>query len=100
MRLTKEDILSRIKENEEILEKFGVKRIGIFGSYIRNEQTEESDIDIIVEFEEDKRTFDNFINLAFFLEDLFEKRVDLLTLESISPYIKSYIDEEIVYERI
>ncbi len=98
--LTKEDILDQIRKNEEMLKRYGVRRISIFGSYSRDEQREDSDIDIIVEFEEGKKSFDNFISLAFFLEDLFKKRVDLLTPESISPYIRPYVNEEIIYERL
>jgi len=53
-----------------------------------------------VEFEEGKKNFDNFINLAFFLEELLSRNVDLLTPESISPYMKSYIESEVVYESV
>lgn len=98
--LTKEDIFRKIKENREKIRGFGVKRIGIFGSYLRGKQREDSDIDFVVEFEEDKKTFNNFIGLAFFLEDLFGRKVDLLTPEGTSPYIKPYIERHAVYERI
>ncbi len=60
------DILRSNKQ--EIKERFAVRRIGIFGSFVRGEEKETSDIDILVEFEEP--TFRNFMNLAFFLEDL------------------------------
>ncbi len=97
---TKEEILKKLRENKDKLRSFGVRRIGIFGSFARGEEKEESDIDLIVEFEEGKKNFDNFINLVFFLEDLFGREVDLLTPESISPYIKPYIEREVVYERV
>ncbi len=95
-----EEILRKIRENREKIRSFGVKRIGVFGSFVRGEEKEESDIDIIVEFEEGKKNFNNFINLAFFLEKLFGRKVDLVTLESISPYIKPYIEKEVIYERV
>jgi len=98
--MNKEEILNRIRENREKMRSFGVKKIGIFGSFVRGEEKEESDIDIIVEFEEGKKNFDNFINLAFYLEELLGRKVDLLTPESISPYIKPYIEREVVYERV
>ena len=82
------------------IKSFGVKRIGIFGSFVRGEEKEESDINIIVEFKEGKKNFNNFINLAFFLEELLGRKVDLLTPESISPYIKPYIEREVVYESV
>jgi predicted nucleotidyltransferase len=98
--ISKEQIIQKLKENINKIKSFGVKRIGIFGSAVRGEITEKSDIDFVVEFEEDKKTYENFINLAFFLEDLFGREIDLLTPESISPYIKPYIKEEVIYEKI
>ena len=80
---------------QEIKERFCVKRIGLFGSFVRGEETETSDIDILVEFEDP--TFRNFMNLAFFLEDLFGRRVDLLTPEGISHRIRPYVEKEVVW---
>ena len=80
---------------EEIKERFAVRRIGLFGSFVRGEETKESDIDILVEFEDP--TFRNFMNLAFFLEDLFCRRVELLTLEGISHRIRPYVEKEVVW---
>ena len=80
---------------QEIKERFAVRRIGIFGSFVRGEEKETSDIDILVEFEEP--TFRNFMNLAFFLEDLFGRRVDLLTSEGISHRIRPYVECEVVW---
>lgn len=79
----------------EIKTKYNVKKIGIFGSYAKGQQNEESDVDVLVEFE--KPTFDNFMELVFFLEDLFGKKVDLLTPKSLSPYMKPYIEKEVVW---
>ena len=100
IKLDKEIILSLLKENKKQIQKFGVLKIGLFGSYIRNESTDESDIDFMVEFEEGKKNYDNFIKLAFYLEELFQKEVDLLTIESLNPYIKPYILREVQYEAI
>ena len=100
MELTKEEILESLKENKEKLKNFGAKRIEIFGSFARGEAKESSDIDFIVEFEEGKKNFDNFMGLVFFLENLLGKKVDLLTPEGISPYIKPYIKREVIYERM
>jgi len=98
--MNKEEILKRIRENKDKIRSFGVKRIGISGLFVRGEEKEGSDVDVIVEFEEGNKNFDNFINLAFHLEDLLGRKVDLLTPEGISPHIKPYIEREIVYERI
>ena len=66
---------------DELKRRFGVKRIGIFGSCARGEETPKSDVDILVEFNEP--TFDNFMNLSFYLEELFGRKVDILTPEGI-----------------
>ena len=98
--MSREEVVKKIREHREKIKSFGVKRVGIFGSVVRGEAKAESDIDIIVEFEKGKKNFENFINLAFFLEDLFGRKVDLLTPESLSPHLKQYIEKEVVYEGI
>ena len=80
---------------QEIKRRFAVRRIGLFGSFVRGEETKESDIDILVEFEDP--TFRNFMNLAFYLEDIFSRRVDLLTPEGISHRISPYVEKEVVW---
>ena len=93
----KKEILIKIKENREKIKSFGVRRLGLFGSYVRQEQKFKSDIDILVEFESGNKTFDNFIHLSFLLEDLFKNHIELVTSESISPYIKPNIMKEVEY---
>ena len=93
----KNDIISVIKKRRNEIESFGVKRLGLFGSFVRQEQDSQSDIDLLVEFEQDKKTFDNFIHLSFLLENLFEHRIELVTTESLSPYIKPHITKEVEY---
>jgi predicted nucleotidyltransferase len=90
--MTKDDIKRILKENRDILAKYQVKSIALFGSYVRNEQKEDSDIDFLVEFKED--TYDNFINLIFSMEDLFHKEVTVVSEEDLSPYIKPYVLKE------
>ena len=90
--MTKEDIKNTINKHKEIIEKYKVKSIALFGSYVRGEQTEDSDIDLLVEFKE--KTYDNFINLIFSLEKLFNKEVTVVTLQALSPYIRPYVLKE------
>jgi uncharacterized protein len=91
--MTKEDIKKLLSEHKDILTKYKVKSISLFGSYTRNEQRKDSDIDFLVEFKED--TYDNFINLVFSLEDLLKKNVTVVSEEDLSPYIKPYVLKEI-----
>ncbi len=94
--MTKEKIKKIIREHKEILKKYKVKSVALFGSYVRNEQKENSDIDLLVEFKED--TYHNFINLIFSLEELLKKEITVVTKEDLSPYIQPYVLKEI--ERI
>ncbi len=77
--------------------KYGVLRIGLFGSYIHGEESLTSDIDILVTFQEDRETFDNYMDLKFFVEDIFEKSVDLVIEDTIKSRIKDQILHEAVY---
>ncbi len=81
----------------DIQRKYGVKRMGLFGSYARGEEHPDSDIDILVEFYPGNATFDNFMQLAAELEEIFHKRVDLLTYDGLSRYVKPYIEKELIW---
>ena len=89
------DILK--KYNRELRQKFGVKEFGIFGSYVRASQIQSSDIDILVEFEKGYKTFDNYMDLKFYLEDLLGKRVDLVCKTALKPRLRQSILKEAVY---
>lgn len=80
-----------------IKQKYGVKSIGIFGSFAHGENKQESDVDVLVDFKEGAKTFDNFMELKFFLEALFGRKVDLVTLPALRPELKDGILKEVVY---
>ncbi len=90
----KNEIIDLIHAAKEQLLSLGVRSIGLFGSFARGEQTSASDIDVLVEFEPAKHTFDNFMEVSFLLEDLFGRKVELVTPESLSPYIGPHILRE------
>ena len=92
-KLTDKVILETLEKNKKTLIKYGVKKIGLFGSFVREKQKKNSDIDFLVEFEEPD--FDNFMDLAFFLEDLFSRKIELITNGSLSPYIQPYIEKDV-----
>jgi hypothetical protein len=94
---TKTDLLALMAEHQHELHRFGVKRLGVFGSFVRSEQDAASDIDVLVEFQPGRKTFDNFMHLAFYLEALFGRKVDLLTPESLSPHLGPHILREVEY---
>ena len=93
----KEGILATLANNQVKIKSFGIKRLGLFGSYAKGKANAQSDIDFLVEFEEGKKTFDNFMRLSFLLEDLLGKKIELVTPESLSPYIKPKITKEVEY---
>ena len=87
-----------LRENEETMkERYGVKRIGIFGSFARGEETQGSGIDILVDFDEGKKTFDNYMELKYFLEDLFGRKIDLVTIQALKPQLKEDILQGVIY---
>ena len=83
----KQQIFQRISASGEMLERLGVRRCGLFGSFVKGSQNAESDVDLLVEFEPGRKSFDGFMNLSFFLEELLGRKIDLITPESLSPYI-------------
>lgn len=88
-------IFHRILSEKKQLAFYGVKNIGLFGSFVRGDQTPLSDIDILVEFLPEKHTFDNFMEVAFLLEKILERKVELITPEALSPYIGPHILKEV-----
>ena len=73
-----------------IFEKYGVSRASLFGSYARGENTEKSDVDILVEVSEDKNLFD-MMDIQFALEDVLKKKIDLVEYKAIKPRLRPYI---------
>ena len=96
----KKDLFALLAKHQEQLKQFGVKRWGVFGSFVRDQQSNRSDVDILVEFEQGKKSFDNFMHLAFFLEQQIGRRVELVTPESLSPHIGPHILREVEYAPI
>ncbi|VVB59620.1 Nucleotidyltransferase domain protein [uncultured archaeon] len=92
--LTAEKIIKTIESHKDEIRKFGVKRIGVFGSYAKKSAKKRSDIDILVSF--DRPTFDNYMELKFLLEKMFRKRVDLVALDGLKPALK-YVKKEALY---
>lgn len=95
--VTKQEIFERIQKNKAGIRALGVKKIGLFGSFVRSQQTASSDVDLLVEFDEGEKSFDHFMELSFLLEEALKLPVELVTPESLSPYIGPYILSEVEY---
>ncbi|MEA1920613.1 MAG: nucleotidyltransferase domain-containing protein [Campylobacterota bacterium] len=94
--MTKEIILNFLKTHRKVLaQNFGVKKIGLFGSYARDEANSESDIDLVIETE--KKDFFIREDLKIYLEDAFKMSVDIGYLSSFREFYKTKIEKEIIY---
>ncbi len=97
LKLDKKAITDFLRAHQSELRGLGVSRLGLFGSFVRDEATSESDVDILVEFEAGKKSFAAFIELAFWLEDALQRPVELVTPESLSPYLAPHILPTVEY---
>ncbi len=100
MELTREQILDKLRGNySQLSSKYGMKKIGLFGSYAAESQDEKSDIDLVVEFEEPLGL--EFIEFTKYLESLLGKKADVLTMTGIesirNPTIQQNIKKSIIY---
>jgi predicted nucleotidyltransferase len=91
---TKEEVFTLLRQNGAQLRRYGVERISVFGSFARGKPSGESDVDLLVEFQPGQKSFDNFLNLAEFLEELLGRKVDLMTPESLNPHFGHHILSE------
>jgi len=95
MKRTQIEVLHTLQENRDRIRTFGVRRLALFGSVTRNEQTDASDLDFLVEF--DRKTFDGYMGLKEFLEGLFGCPVDLVVREAVKPRLREAILASAVY---
>ena len=93
----KSEIAYQLANNLDTMKSFGVKRIGLFGSIVREDAKKESDIDLLVEFEEGNENFSNLMGLYFYLQDMFGRKIDLVTRGGLSPYLAPSILKEVEY---
>ena len=91
------DILNTLQDMLMELNEFGVKRIGLFGSYARGEQSDKSDIDILINFHEGQKTYENLFHVHELLIDRFGNNVELVTVGGLSPYIGPHVLKEVIY---
>jgi len=96
--IKKTEILNKLRISKAELNKFGVIRIGLFGSVKREETNQESDVDILIDFNPEQETYENYINTCTFLESIFEgSKLDIVTEKGLSPFIGPYILKDVEY---
>jgi len=95
---TREDILVILKTHKIEFSKYGVSNIGLFGSYLRNEQSAKSDIDLLIDFEPEKENFDNYMAVYDLFENLFKnERIEIITKNGLSKHIGPKILNDVLY---
>ena len=96
--ITREYILSTIKDHKSEINNLGVHEIGLFGSYARNEQSQASDIDILIDFIPEDENYDNLLALYEYLDSLFiDQHIEIVTKNGLSPHIGPFILKEVIY---
>jgi predicted nucleotidyltransferase len=95
---TKENILAILKFHKSELSRYGESNIGLFGSYVRNKQSNKSDIDLVIDYEPDKENFDNYLAVYDIFEDLFKnEKIEIVTKNGLSKYIGPKILNDVMY---
>lgn len=95
VKFTRDDVIRLLRERRREISRFGVREIGIFGSFARGEQRPDSDVDVLVDMSEP--SFDAYMDLLFYLEKLFERKVDLVPRNRIKPILRKRILRETIY---
>jgi len=93
----KSTLFIALENNSKVIKSFGVERIGVFGTFVRNTADSNSDVDFIVEFKSGEKSYDNLFALYHYLEHLTQRKVEVITKESLSPYIGPHILQEVEY---
>ena len=94
---TREYVLAELYRVRASLRSFGVRRIGVFGSVARNAARADSDIDIIVDIPRGQITLDRFFGLQDFLNDHFQRKVDMITESSLKPFARDLVMRDAVF---
>lgn len=93
----KNEVLAKLEANmPEIQQRFGIDTLGLFGSVSRGEDTSDSDVDVLYRFGTDVVRLRQFMGLKYYLEELFERNVDLVGIDWIESSIESYVNEETI----
>lgn len=95
-----QDVLHTIAQQKSALSAYGLRRVGVFGSFVRRQEKNTSDIDILLDFLPEKKTYKNFFASTNFLEQILKRPVDAVTLQGLNPYIKPRVDQEVSYVQI
>lgn len=91
---SRDEIINRLASAEGDIRAMGIRRLALFGSFVRDDASPGSDVDILIEFEPGRKTYDGFLDLSDLLERLLQRRVEIVTVEALSPHIGPHILSE------
>jgi predicted nucleotidyltransferase len=91
------DVFALLRKNRDVVRSFGVERIGVFGSFAGESVDASSDVDVLVRFDPERKSFDRFLALTDYLEEIFDRPVELVTTKALSPHNRERILEEVRY---
>lgn len=94
---TKQELLNVLNANRDKILSFGVQRLGLFGSFVRDEANEKSDVDFLVDFSKEKKTLENIVDLSELMEKITGRKSEVVTPQGLSKYIGPYILKEVEY---
>jgi len=94
---TKKELLELLHQNSAEIYSFGVVLLGLFGSFVRDPADTESDVDLLVEFQIESKTLKNLVGLSNFLQQLLQRKVEIITPQSLNPFIGKHIINEVEY---
>lgn len=97
MKMNREQVIKILKQNQAALTELGVKSLVVFGSVARDEASADSDLDILIEFDRKPVTFDVYMDVKIYLEDLLDVTVDLVVAETLHPRVKTFVSRDAVY---
>lgn len=87
----KDNLLLALKQNGSKIKSYGVESLSLFGSFAKGMPDTESDVDLLVNFDPQQKNYDNFMELSFFLEDLLDRKVEIVTPQSLNKHIGPHI---------
>lgn len=93
-------VLHTLRQQKQMLRSYGLRRVGVFGSFVRHEEHDKSDIDLLLDFEPQKKTYRNFVASTNFLERIFKRSIDAVTPLSLNRYLKPRVEKEVSYVQI
>ena len=93
----KEEVMVLLREHGAAIRAFGVQRLGLFGSFARDEARTDSDVDLFVEFDPAQKTLKNLVGLSRFLQELMGRKVEIVTPGSLNRFTGKYIVQEVEY---